>query len=192
LAVNNEDMKALVDAFELDYLPAPLQQLAREVSRDDGDAAAHQLPILPPPSLPRGSSSSSNHLFSPTPPQLRGMQAQSVGENVVPVAPCHARMNRSPHIGSGDGDLFSPSTDDMRTTWEYSTADHVPDDDEEDEYEDLRRQVGSNDYDEEEEHRDGPVQSGRNEAEGVSKFSQALASCCSIDEEDCSPKRYME
>jgi hypothetical protein len=65
------------------------------------------------------------------------------------------------------------------------------------EYDDLRRTVGSNDYCDDEECRDGPEErDGPDERKGhdakVNDFSRALANCCSMEDTDEYSKRKRE
>jgi hypothetical protein len=182
LAVKKEDVKALVDAFEL-YLPA--LAITREVSCDLEDdyqpqassQGQRQAMLPPPPVLMR---------FAPGAAWDLSRSELTEEHRVVPL-PCNAqRMNRTP-LYRGSGDIFSPSTDDMQT------RNSIEADDDEDEgtyidecdYDDLRRTVGSNDYCDDEELRDGPVgneRDGPDEREGddtrnaENNFSKKLAS----------------
>jgi hypothetical protein len=165
-----------VNAFEL-YLP-PLT-ITREVSTDTEDddfppqGSQAMTQILPPPPLLMRAAPSWVH--------SRVQVLEDTDSRVVP-APCNRRMSRTPYRGS---DLFSPATDDMQT------KNSIEGDDEGymEEYDDLRRKVGSNDYCDDEECRDGREErDGPDEREGnygdVNNFSRALASCCSMEETD--------
>jgi hypothetical protein len=185
LAVQQEDVKALVNAFEL-YLP-PLA-ITREVSKDDEDdyppqsSSQAMTQILPPPPLLMRAAPSWVH--------SRIQVLDDTDSRVVP-APCNRRMSRTPPYR--ESDLFSPATDDMQTK---NSVEH-DDDGYMEEYDDLRRTVGSNDYCDDEECRDGPEErDGPDEREGhdakVNDFSRALANCCSMEDTDEYSKRKRE
>jgi hypothetical protein len=162
LAVKPEDLRSVVDAFEF-YLP-PLA-ITREVSGclEDQDDFQQQkrgsVPaILPPPPV----------LLRLAPAANRVLQQNT---DVVAVAPCNRRMSRTPRTSGG---IFSPGTDDMRTM-----NSHREDANQYDEFDDLRRTVGSNDYGNEAELRDACPEEQR---EGA--FPTTLANCCSVDDDD--------
>lgn len=182
LAVKQEDVKALVDAFEL-YLP-PLT-ITREVSCDAED----DFP-------PQGSNQAMTRILPPPPVMMRAApswvhsrvqvleDADTDSRVVQQPAPCNRRMSRTP---CRESDLFSPATDDMQTK---NSVEH--DDGYMEEYDDLRRTVGSNDYCDDEERRDGPEErDGPVERQGhdghdpaANRFSRALANCCSMEDKD--------
>jgi hypothetical protein len=115
--------------------------------------------------------------------QLSRSGLEDTDSRVVP-APCNRQMSRTP---CRESDLFSPATDDMQTK---NSVEHDDDDDGYmEEYDDLRRTVGSNDYCDDEECRDGPEErDGPDEREGhdgdatTLNFSRALANCCSMED----------
>jgi hypothetical protein len=169
LAVKQEDVKALVNAFEL-YLP-PLT-ITREVSTDAEDddfppqGSQAMTQILPPPPVLMRAAPSWVH--------SRVQVLEDTDSRVLP-APCNRRTSRTPYRES---DLFSPATDDMQTKNSIERDDNGY----MEEYDDLRRTVGSNDYCDDEECRDGPPEEREGNYGDANNFSRALANCCSMED----------
>ena len=127
-----EDLKALIDSFELDLLPL---QITRLVSEDHGESA-HGRTRTSLLSLPQPLFRSGRHI-SATAQQL---VTQTMG---IPVESLKVNVVEDDEEGAN---LFSPSTEDMNSI-EQSTNNTV---------DDLRRTVGSFDLENVEEVREGP------------------------------------
>lgn len=148
LAMETHDLHSLVDSFV--YHAVPLAITHEEVQEGLDDRPKGNFVLPPPPSLGQGGSSM----------QPLIIESSSSEEEDVPSRPfqCPER------------DLFSPSTEDMRTlkpTDGYFT-------DEEDCYDDLRRQVGSGDHDDVSETREGPPRNVNNVAPGTPSIHPSL------------------
>jgi hypothetical protein len=126
-----EELKALIDSFELDLLP---MQITRPVSedRDDSASATDNTAFLSQPQpFVRSSGSIAQQLVT----QTMGLRLESLKVDVVE------------DDEEGEVFLFSPNTEDMNSI-EQSTHTGTVDD--------LRRTVGSFDNEEVEEEREGP------------------------------------
>ena len=145
-AVDVTDMKALVDAFQLETSG---HMLIRNISSDEDE-----IPQPPPFAL--------QPILPPAPPVLphRGLQARRSPRRHTALLPReHRRCNRN-HVTNhsigvnSDPGFFSPSSEDIRTWAENEEEDD--NDDDRLKYDDLRRTVGSTDYDDAVEEREGP------------------------------------
>ena len=128
IAVDHHMLRALVDSFELDVLPASLSQI---VSNDEDEEVYR---------FWRADANSSQNVVMPPPQVVRNTHTKATG---------HSRPVSLQSISSSSHDLFSPQTQDMMSVENLPPA-TVPE-----EYDDLRRQMGSVDYDDFEECRDG-------------------------------------
>jgi hypothetical protein len=126
MGVDHSMLQSLMDAFELEIAPPPLFKL---VSNDEADEVEDV----------RTSMTRENRAIVFPPPRVI---RNSFPKTQTPGA-------RS--TGSSTHDLFSPQTLDMLSTEVRQVPTVVPE-----EYDDLRRQVGSVDYDDVEEMREGP------------------------------------
>ena len=133
-----EDLKALIDSFELDLLPL---QITRPVSQDHGEGADNNM--------------NSSFLSQPQPLARSGYIHSTAQELVqqtmnIPIEPLGVNVVEQ---DEEDGiNLFSPSTEDMNSIEQstINTADHLNTAD------DLRRTVGSFDLEDVVEERDPP------------------------------------
>lgn len=154
--MDTEDLKHLIDAFELDIPPF---RIARQVSRDQSEDG---LPALPP-------------LFT---------SRTVAGEFRLASAPQASRMERFHGPRQDDREsLFSPNTDDMRTWTLESEGEYDDDEDSLLLYDDLRRQDGSNEYNDQPEPRDAAPMSALIEPTH-SQTAANFGPCCSLDEDD--------
>jgi hypothetical protein len=128
LTISNDDLKALIDSFELDFLPLNIKRL---VSEDNGETD-HAM-----------NTAATHHLSQPH-PLVRSTVSVGAGQQLVMQTmgiPLESlKVNVVEDDEEEDYNLFSPNTEDMNSIEENT-----------DTYDDLRRIVGSFEENEEEE-----------------------------------------
>lgn len=170
LAIEKGDFRALMEAFHLDLLSPKVTttiSLVREVSTDEED----QL-------VPRSTrwhrniqtlEWASSLAVQPIPEDLHQGELRNPFDGADTSLPSHNASfeRRDSNIGQDRPDLFSPSTEDMRSWSGDKNA--VPY-----EYDDLRRQFGSYDRDDgcEDELRDGPCCDFEEPREGSAEWQR--------------------
>jgi hypothetical protein len=202
IAMDHCDLRALVDAFELELSSLPM--LTKRISTDDDEqqhhgAAASGGLIIPPPNLERKSnarnspvpeeppksppqsfdseSSSGTNLFSPCTEDMKSLKPFGQSHHCNVVRQQHYLydvvddLRRGGFLGAGNSTTASNDHENENVVvvddallqannnvvdCKFSFDDCPPEGEDEEEYDDLRRLVGSNDYESDEEEREGP------------------------------------